>query len=71
MWFIGFSLARMYLLWIQSSREESYPGVRKVDVFISISIEYHKEPILKEIERKLIDKGEGGLWAKEISNVVA
>jgi DNA-binding Lrp family transcriptional regulator len=52
-------------------RIESYPGVREVDVFIPISIEYHKEAIIKEIERKLVDKREGGLWAKEISNVVA
>jgi hypothetical protein len=35
------------------------------------SIEYHKEVIIKEIERKLVDKREGTLWAKEISNVVA
>ncbi len=47
------------------------PGVRKVDVFIPISIEYHKEPIIMEIERKLVNKGEGGSLAKEISNVVA
>ena len=33
-------------------RIESYPGVRKVDVFIPISIEFHKEVIIKEIERK-------------------
>ncbi len=35
---------------------ESYPGVRKVDGFIPISIEFHKEVIIKEIERKLVDK---------------
>ena len=52
-------------------RIESYPGVRNVDVFIPISIEFHKEVIIKEIERKLIDKREGSLVAKEISNVVA
>lgn len=52
-------------------RIESYPGVRKVDVFIPISIEYHKEVTLKEIEKKLVDKREGSLSAKEISNVVA
>ena len=52
-------------------RIESYPGVRKVDVFIPISIEYHKEVIIKEIERKLVEKREGSLEAKEISNVVA
>lgn len=51
-------------------RIESYPGVRKVDVFIPISTEYHEEVIIKEIERKLVDKREEGLWAKEISNVV-
>ena len=52
-------------------RLESYPGVRKVDVFIPISTEYHEEVIIKEIERKLVDKREESLWAKEISNVVA
>lgn len=51
-------------------RIESYPGVRKVDVFIPISTEYHKEVIIKEIERKLVDKREESLWAKEVSNVV-
>lgn len=52
-------------------RIESYPGVRKVDVIIPISIEYHKEVILKEVEKKFVDKREGSLSAKEISNVVA
>jgi hypothetical protein len=52
-------------------RIESYPGVRTVDVFIPISTEYHEEVIIKEIERKLVDKREESLWAKEISNVVA
>jgi hypothetical protein len=52
-------------------RIESYPGVKKVDVFIPISIEYHKEVIIKEIERKLVDKREVGIEAKEIPNVVA
>jgi DNA-binding Lrp family transcriptional regulator len=52
-------------------RIESYPGVRKADVFIPISIEYHKEVIIKEIERKLVDKKEESLGAKKISNVVA
>jgi hypothetical protein len=32
-------------------RIESYPGVRKVDVFIPISMEFHKEVIIKEIEK--------------------
>ena len=50
-------------------RIESYPGVRKTDVFIPISIEYHKEVIIKEIERKLAEKRESP-WAKEISNVI-
>jgi DNA-binding Lrp family transcriptional regulator len=49
---------------------ESYPGVRKVDVFIPISIEYHKEVIIKEIERKL-DERKKSLEEKEIPNVVA
>ena len=52
-------------------RIESYQGVRKADVFIPISIEYHKEAIIKEIERRLVGKREGSLGAKEISNVVA
>lgn len=52
-------------------RIESYHGVRKVDVLIPISIEYLKEVLIKEIEKKLVDKGEGSLWVKEISNVVA
>ena len=52
-------------------RIESYPGVRKVDVFIPISIEYHKEVIIKGIERKLVDKREESLEGKEIPNVVA
>jgi DNA-binding Lrp family transcriptional regulator len=52
-------------------RIESYPGVRKVDVFIPISIEYHKEAIIKEIEKRLVEKREGSLEAKEIPNVVA
>jgi DNA-binding Lrp family transcriptional regulator len=52
-------------------RIESYPGVRKVDVFIPISTEYHEEVIVKEIERKLVDKREENLRAEEISNVVA
>jgi DNA-binding Lrp family transcriptional regulator len=51
-------------------RIESYQGVRKVDVFIPISIEYHKEVIIKEIERKL-DERKRSLEAKEIPNVVA
>jgi hypothetical protein len=42
-----------------------------VDVLIPISIEFHKEVIIKEIERKLGDKREGSLVAKEITNVVA
>ena len=50
---------------------ESYPGVRKVDVLIPISIEYHKEVLIKEIDRKLVEKREGSRWTKEISNVVA
>jgi len=50
-------------------RIESYQGVRKTDVFIPISIEYHKEVIIKEIERKLVEKREGTLEAKEIPNV--
>jgi len=50
-------------------RIESYPGVRKIDVFIPISIEYHKEVIIKEIERKLSDQRESR-WAKEISNAI-
>ena len=50
-------------------RIESYPGVRKTDVFIPISIEYHKEVIIKEIERKLSDKKESP-WTKEISNII-
>jgi DNA-binding Lrp family transcriptional regulator len=49
---------------------ESYPGVRRVDTFIPIRTEYHKEVIIKEIERKLVDKRERGHWVKEISNVV-
>jgi DNA-binding Lrp family transcriptional regulator len=51
-------------------RVETYPGIRKVDVFIPISIEYHKDILTKEIERKL-DQKEGSRWTKEISNVVA
>jgi DNA-binding Lrp family transcriptional regulator len=51
-------------------RIESYQGVRKVDVLIPISIEYHKEVLIKEIERKLVDKKEGSVSAKEIPNVV-
>ena len=52
-------------------RIESYQGVRKADVFIPISIEYHKEVIIKQIERRLVEKREGSLGAKEIPNVVA
>jgi len=52
-------------------RIESYGGVKKVDVLIPINIEYHKDVLIKEIERKLVDKGEGSLWVKENSNVVA
>lgn len=52
-------------------RIESYGGVKKVDVLIPISIEYHKDVLIKEIERKLVDKREGNLWVKENSNVVA
>ena len=52
-------------------RMESYGGVKKVDVLIPISIEYHKDILIKEIERKLVDKREGSLWVKENSNVVA
>ena len=48
---------------------ESYPGVRKVDVFIPISIEYHKEVIIKEIERN--HERKKSLEEKEIPNVVA
>ena len=40
-------------------RMESYHGVRRVDVLIPISIEYHKEVLIKEIERNLVDKREG------------
>jgi DNA-binding Lrp family transcriptional regulator len=49
---------------------EYHPGVRKVDVFIPISIEYHKEVIIKEIEKKL-DESKRSLEEKEIPNVVA
>jgi hypothetical protein len=42
-----------------------------VDVLIPINIEYHKDVLIKEIERKLVDKREGSLWVKENSNVVA
>lgn len=52
-------------------RIESYPGVRQVDAFIPINIEYHNEIIIKEVERKIVDKREESLRAKEISNVVA
>ena len=52
-------------------RIQSYPGVRKADVLIPISIEFHKEVIKKEIERKLVDKKEVSLEAKEIPNLVA
>jgi hypothetical protein len=52
-------------------RIETYPGIRKRDVFIPISIKYHKEVLVKEIERKLVDKREGSVCTKEISNVVA
>lgn len=52
-------------------RIESYPGVRKVDVFIPTRIEYHKEVIIKEIERKLVDKRELSLEVKEIPNAAA
>jgi DNA-binding Lrp family transcriptional regulator len=52
-------------------RVESFPGVKKVDVFIPISIEYHKEVMIKEFERKLVDEKERSSLAKEISNVVA
>ena len=52
-------------------RIESYPGVRKVDVLIPISIVFHKEVIIKEIEKKLVDKREVGLEANEIPNPVA
>jgi hypothetical protein len=37
----------------------------------SLNIEYHKDILIKEIERKLVDKREGNLWVKENSNVVA
>jgi DNA-binding Lrp family transcriptional regulator len=52
-------------------RIESYGGVKKVDVLIPINIEYHKDILVKEIERKLVDKREGSLWVKENFNVVA
>ena len=52
-------------------RIESYPGVRKVDVLIPISIEFHKEAIIKEIERKLVDKRRVNPEANEIPNRVA
>ena len=52
-------------------RIECYPGVRKVDIIIPISIEYHKGTLIKEIERMLTDIREGNLRVKEISNVVA
>jgi DNA-binding Lrp family transcriptional regulator len=51
-------------------RIESFPGVKKTDVFIPISIEYHKEVILKEIERKLLNKEGQSIWTKKLSNVV-
>jgi hypothetical protein len=40
-------------------RIQSYPGVRKVDVLIPISIKFHKEVIIKGVKRKLADKREG------------
>ena len=52
-------------------RIECYPGVRKVDIIIPISIEYHKGTLIKEIERMITDIREGNLRVKEISNVVA
>ncbi len=50
-------------------RIASCPRVRKVDVFIPISTEYHKEVIIKEFEKKLVNKVKS-LWTK-ISNAVA
>jgi DNA-binding Lrp family transcriptional regulator len=51
-------------------RIESYPGVRKVDVFTPTRMEYHQEVIIKEIGRKL-DERKRTLEAKEIPNAVA
>lgn len=52
-------------------RIECYPGVRKVDVLIPISIEYHKDILIKEIERMLTDIREESRRFKEISNIAA
>jgi hypothetical protein len=52
-------------------RIECYPGVRKVDVIIPINIEYHKDILIKEIERMLADIREGSLRFREISNIAA
>ena len=61
----------MCLLWIQSSKEQNLiPLLERWMSLSPISIEFHKEVIIKEIERKLVDKRERSLVAKEISNVV-
>jgi DNA-binding Lrp family transcriptional regulator len=51
-----------------AKRIESYPGVKKTDVYIPISIEYHTEVITKEIEKKLLNKEGQLIWTNELSN---
>jgi DNA-binding Lrp family transcriptional regulator len=49
-------------------RIESYPGVEKTDVYIPISIKYHTEVIMKEIEKKLLSREGHLIWTNELSN---
>jgi hypothetical protein len=39
--------------YIQSQKEEPYAGAKKVGIFITTHIDYSKELITKEIEKKL------------------
>jgi hypothetical protein len=51
-------------------RIESYRGIKNIDFYIPISMEFHKEIVIKEIERIVINKEEQRFWTKEVSNVV-
>jgi len=51
-------------------RMESYPGIKKTEVYIPISIEYHKGIVTKEIERILLNKEGQRIWNQGLSNIV-
>jgi hypothetical protein len=59
-------------LYSVTKRIEPYAGAKKVDIFITTHIDYSKELITKEIEKKIDDtERRRNLNVKEISKIAA